>query len=141
MKRHHLIFLITFPGLIALCWTAFAAPAPEQSTESLKTSSETSSGERETTMRIMVGEQKRIQERLQISAPMEIELENGVDPVLEARENGFIIEATLEEVEAALAAAAKTTDPQDDLTAQELKHRGSYRFFTPDSGSAFHEEN
>jgi hypothetical protein len=66
---------------------------------------------------------------------MEQQLENGLDPVEEARENGFIIEATLEQVEAALAAAATTPDLEDDKRALDLKHRGSYRFYSPSAES------
>lgn len=74
---------------------------------------------------------KEVQRRVNMAAPMELELENGVDPVAEAEKNGFIIEATLEQVEAALAAAAATPDTEDDKRALELRHRGSYRFFSP----------
>ncbi len=70
-----------------------------------------------------------VQDRVQMSAPMAIETEAGIDPVVEAVNLGLIVDATLEQVEAALAAAAATSDPEDDLRALELKHRGSYRFF------------
>ena len=76
-----------------------------------------------------------VQERVHMAAPMEQRLENGVDPVEEARANGFIIEATLEQVEAALAAAAATPDLEDDKRALDLKHRGSYRFYSPSAES------
>ncbi|MFK7849666.1 MAG: hypothetical protein AB8D78_01710 [Akkermansiaceae bacterium] len=46
----------------------------------------------------------------------------------ELEESGFIIPATLEEVEAALKAAALTPETEDDKAALILKHRGSYRF-------------
>ena len=73
-------------------------------------------------------EQAFISERVHMAAPMELVLENGVDPIDEAVRSG-IIDATLEEVEAELSAAASTPDLQDDRDAIELKHRGSYRFF------------
>lgn len=74
---------------------------------------------------------QEVQEKVGMAAPMERQLENGVDPIEEARESGFIIEVTLEQVEAAIAAAAATEDPEDDKRAFELKHRGSYRFYAP----------
>jgi hypothetical protein len=77
----------------------------------------------------MEAAQEEILETLEISAPMELELEGGVDPVMEAMEKGFIIETTLEEVVAAIAAAEATPDPEDDIAAFKLKCRGSYRFF------------
>ena len=80
----------------------------------------------------MEEEQKRIADRLGMSAPMEIELIDGVDPVMEAMQKGLIIEATLEEVEAALAKAAATPDTADDIEAHRLKHGGSYRYFVPE---------
>lgn len=70
-----------------------------------------------------------VYERVQMSAPMAVEIEAGVDPVEEAVDLGLIVEVSLEEVEAALAAAAATPDPQDDLVAMDLRHRGSYRFY------------
>lgn len=71
-----------------------------------------------------------VQRRVKISAPMEL-VEDGPDAIAEAVANGFIVEATLEEVEAALTAAAATLDEEDDKRALELRHRGSYRFFSP----------
>lgn len=81
----------------------------------------------------MEEEQKRIADRLGMSAPMEIELVNGIDPVTEALNDGFIVEATLEEVEAALAKAAATPETTDDVEAYRLAHRGSYRYFEPEA--------
>jgi hypothetical protein len=84
----------------------------------------------------MEREQRRIAERVGMSAPMEIELVNGVDPIQEIMNDGFIMEATLEEVEAALSAALKTPTLNDDKAAHRLKHRGSYRFFAPDAATS-----
>ena len=53
----------------------------------------------------------------------------GVDSIQELYDSGFIIPATLEEVEAALKAAAMTPETEDDIAALILRHRGSYRFF------------
>jgi len=56
----------------------------------------------------------------------------GVDIIKELSDSGVIVPATLEEVEAALAAAALTPETDDDKAALILKHRGSYRFFLND---------
>ena len=56
----------------------------------------------------------------------------GVDSIQELYDSGFIIPATLEEVEAALQAAASTPETEGDRAALILKHRGSYRFFIND---------
>lgn len=139
MRRHHLIAIITLTGLAAFCWNAAASPAEQDSATESKSPPASTAGEKAEAIQRMEAEQKRVSECLHMTAPMEIELVNGVDPVIEAYENGFIIEATLEQVEAALAAAAKTSDPEDDLKALELKHRGYYRFFSPDSDRAIPE--
>lgn len=70
-----------------------------------------------------------VQDQVEMSAPMELEVEAGIDPVVEAYDLGVIVDVTLEQVEAALAAAALTPEIEDDQAALELKHRGSYRFF------------
>ncbi len=70
-----------------------------------------------------------VQARVEMSAPMEAEIEAGVDPVVEAVRLGVIIDASLSDVETALASAAASPDPEDDLRALDLKHRGSYRFY------------
>lgn len=70
-----------------------------------------------------------VQDTVEMSAPMELEYEAGVDPVVEAYDLGVIVDVTLEQVEAALAAAALTPEIEDDQAALELKHRGTYRFF------------
>lgn len=120
-------------------WSAITRASQADQTVPMDTESEGASGKAEPSVdraRIdrMEAEQRRIAERLGMSAPMEIELVNGIDPVVEALENGFIIEATLEEVEAALAKAAATPQKEDDIEAYRLVHRGSYRFFEPESG-------
>jgi len=72
---------------------------------------------------------KLIIENLKVAPFMEVELENDVDPVSKLEESGFIVEISREEVEAAVAAAVATPDPDDDQRALELMHRGSYRFY------------
>lgn len=71
--------------------------------------------------------------RLGMSAPLDAtettDPITGVDSIQQLYDSGFIIPATLEEVEAALHAAAQTPEPEDDTAALILMHRGSYRFF------------
>ena len=75
----------------------------------------------------------KILSRVGMSAPLDAtettDPITGVDSIQELYDSGFIIPATLEEVEAALKAAAMTPETEDDTAALILRHRGSYRFF------------
>jgi hypothetical protein len=77
--------------------------------------------------------EKQIRDRLGVAAHIDVadavDPMTGYDPVIELYEDGFIIPATIEEVEAALKAAAQTPEIEDDQAARRLKNRGSYRFF------------
>lgn len=79
---------------------------------------------------------EKIRNRLGIPSPLDASQTadplTGYDPMMELYESGLIVPATLEQVEAALKAAAATPDPEDDRAALILKHRGSYRFFVND---------
>lgn len=81
----------------------------------------------------MEAQRENIISRLGMSAPLDADETTdhttGIDAIQELQETGFIIPATIEEVESALRAAAETPDPEDDQAALILKHRGSYRFF------------
>ena len=72
-----------------------------------------------------------------MSAPMESETVDGVDPVQEAADLGWIIDVSLDEVESALDSAAATATADDDIEAMRLKHQGSYRFY---SGEVYSSE-
>ena len=122
--------------LITLSFTAFAQipegspeSPPEEAPGGAVSTDELESREEPVNEEALEAAIAEVGDRVQMSAPMAIEIDAGVDPVLEAVSLGLIVEATLEQVEAALAAAAATPDPEDDLRALELKHRGSYRFF------------
>lgn len=118
-------------ALLATGWTAIAFSAePEISRQSA------AAAQNDAALKQMEKDQARVVARLGVSAPMELELENGIDPIQKAVENGFIIEVTLEEVESALAAAAATTDVEDDKYALMLLHRGSYRYFSQEVRTA-----
>lgn len=69
-----------------------------------------------------------------VGMPVLMELSSALedDFVEKGIASGRIIDVTLEEVEAALQAAAQTEGVEDDIAAQLLKHRGSYRFILPE---------
>jgi hypothetical protein len=131
MKRQHPMKLtclaVSVAGLAAVSLSLFAAGSAQSPTPPASHADRAEVAMKE--------DIQDVQERVHMAAPMEQQLENGLDPVEEARENGFIIEATLEQVEAALAAAATTPDLEDDKRALDLKHRGSYRFYSPSAES------
>ena len=77
----------------------------------------------------MVSKQAEIIKRLGLSAPMEAPEAGEGDFVAEAVAQGIIVEVTLEEVVAAMDAAAATPSNKDDLAAMRLAHFGSYRYF------------
>ena len=133
MKPKSILFSLTIASSLALSWGILSfAEGTSENTPMSRTPGE--DGQRNNlSLAAMEKEQKRIVDRLQISAPMELELENGVDPVLEAYRSGYIVDATLEEVEAAMKAAAATPELEDDKAALRLRHRGSYRFFAPEA--------
>jgi hypothetical protein len=85
-------------------------------------------------IRRMDARKMEILSRVGMSAPLDAtettDPVTGVDSVQELYDSGFIIPATLEDVESALHAAAQTPEAEDDTAALILMHRGSYRFFT-----------
>ena len=118
MKNRIIPILVAAMALTAVAWSAIAI-----STEEPSTAEKTKSHDR------MVSKQADIIKRLGMSAPMEIPAAGETDFVTTAVEEGWIIEATLEEAEAALKAAAATPSNEDDIAAMRLVHRGSYRYF------------
>lgn len=131
MNRYHLVPILTLTSIFALYLSATAETKTREIITDANGSAKASEIAKTAAIVRMEKEQARIAARLGMSAPMEIETVNGRDPVAELIQSGFVIEATLEQVESALAAAAATPDPEDDQYALELKHRGSYRFFAP----------
>lgn len=85
------------------------------------------SSDSETETRLLAAEEQ-IRTRIGI-APMLVRSEDGNDPVEELEAMNLIIEVTLEEVEAALAAAAATEGLEDDIEAGRLQQFGSYRYY------------
>lgn len=130
--KSRLFYLIPAAAALSLVtWSAIALAADPAGRVASATA-ENPAAERAAALSRMEAAQATIIQRLCISAPMELELENGVDPVAEARGNGLILDVSLEQVEAALAAAAKTPELEDDQRAMNLKHWGSYRFYGGD---------
>jgi hypothetical protein len=126
--------------LFALCSLAALASSAEESKTGTTTNQESSvpteriSGAEDQSLTLQMKQQEsRIVHRLGMSAPLDAaettDPATGVDSIQELQDSGFIIPATLEQVEAALKAAAHTPDSEDDKAALILKHRGSYRFF------------
>jgi hypothetical protein len=77
----------------------------------------------------LVAAEELIRDRINI-APMFVQQEGSeTDQVVDLQAMGMIIEVTLEEVEAALAAAAATEEPEDDIEAARLQQWGSYRYY------------
>lgn len=136
MNRQQLVPILVLTGGAALCWSAFALGA-DPINHTPRTKDEASLAEANTKLLIEVArmdhEKLKISSRLGMSAPMEIDVEGGPDPVMALYDAGVIVEVTLEEVEQALAAAVSTPGVEDDKMALDLKHRGSYRFFAPDT--------
>lgn len=118
MKIRIIPILSVAIALTAVAWSAIAI-----STEEPSTAEKTKSHDR------MVIKQAEIIKRLGMSAPMEAPEAGEGDYVAEAVAQGIIVEVTLEEVVAAMDAAAATPSNEDDLAAMKLAHFGSYRFF------------
>ncbi len=77
--------------------------------------------------------EERVESALTITASMAVDETADIDPVAEAESFGLIIRVTLDEVKAALAAAAATPGKDDDAAALRLLHFGSYRYYAEDS--------
>jgi len=116
-----------------------ASPAAEFSNESkgdeahVETEGERGPVDHQVEVRRMEDQKCEILVRVGMAAPLDAaettDPSTGVDSVQEIYDSGFIIAVTLEEVEAALHAAAQTPETEDDTNALILMHRGSYRFF------------
>ena len=70
--------------------------------------------------------------RLGMAAPMEENSLLDSEDLRRKYAEGMIVDATIEQVESAISAAAKTPGTGDDIDALILKHRGTYRYFAPD---------
>ncbi len=82
----------------------------------------------------VAGKIRAAEENIRRRIGMPAQLEAGTDPARDAevehmRETGWLIEAGVEEVEAAIAAAKATPGKQDDVEAMAFAHRASCRFY------------
>lgn len=128
-----------FKGLALSLLVMLASPAAEFADESkgeevhLKTEGERGPVDDQVEVQRMEDQKCEILVRVGMAATLDAaettDPSTGIDPVLKIYDSGFIISATLEEVEAALHAAAQTPETEDDTNALILMHRGSYRFF------------
>lgn len=143
MKRQHPMKLkhniVAVAGLVA-CSLSLAVSAVEVAPQTK--SSAKAAADQQLEIDRMVSKRAEIIKRLGMSAPLEAPEAGEGDFVAEAVAQGIIVEVTLEEVVAAMDAAASTPSNEDDLAAMRLAHFGSYRFFldgkspgekTPDS--------
>lgn len=74
-----------------------------------------------------------VRTRLHRPAMLEVSEDPGDEAeIMELYNSGWIIQATVDEVEAALQAAAATPDTEDDRAALVLAHRASCRYFLED---------
>ncbi len=122
--------------LLAFAFPVLAEERPKTQETEKTESSEPAADTPEVVAAKLDHDQKQVRDRVGIAALMEVDPDAGPDLVAEGVRSGYIIEVTLEEVEAALASAAATPDPEDDKRALDLRHRGSYRFFSPSTASA-----
>jgi hypothetical protein len=123
--------LLTLSSLVVLASSAAEFSEESEGVESLL-EMEVQRAQR-AAIRRMEARKMEILSRVGMSAPLDAtettDPITGVDSVQELYDSGFIIPATLEDVEAALHAAAQTPEAEDDTAALILMHRGSYRFF------------
>jgi len=121
--------LACFPLSAILIWTAAAQTDPDQSNPTPEEAAQSEAVAR------MEQREAEILERVGLPSHLALPAPGEEDIAAVALERGLIVEATLEEVEAALNAAKATPELDDDFEAMKLAHRGSYRFFLDDKPS------
>jgi len=104
------------------------------------TKSEAPARDAEVDQGVLEDAKAEVQDRVDMSAPMELPEEGEEDFVAIAEKEGWITDVTLEEVEAALNAAKATPSKDDDIAAMRLAHRGSYRFYVDEAAAATESE-
>ncbi len=133
MKSKKILFACACSGAILLGLRVFALPdkAGDASTDNAATIENATSTEMAAEMRVKMDRAAaNVRERLHMSAMLEVSDDSAEEAeIAELYRSGWIIEATVEEVEAALKAAAATPSLEDDIAAQILAHRASCRFF------------
>ncbi|GAA5129286.1 hypothetical protein JIN84_03180 [Luteolibacter yonseiensis] len=128
MKINLKAVLACFPLSAVLIWSA-AAQSSNESSEASQDEPVVSGTSAE-----IVAEMEQAASEIRTRLHMPALLDVTEDPEREAEiaelyRSGWIIKATVEEVEAAIEAAAATPDLEDDRAAQVLAHRASCRYF------------
>ncbi|GAA5121172.1 hypothetical protein JIN84_00345 [Luteolibacter yonseiensis] len=125
MKIHISTVLACFPLSAILIWTA----AAQADLETGGGDGPTSGPDSEVQARL---EQAASEIRTRLHRPAMLEVsDNPADEaeIAELYHSGWIIDATVDEVEAALQAAEATPEPEDNVAALILAHRASCRYF------------
>ncbi len=135
MKSTIKLAAILLPSLALLGVTAFALDSGADSQAAASPGSPVATEDAAAVAR-MEEQKAEIITRVGMSAPMELPEDDEEDFVTEAQKIGWIVEVSLDEVEAALKAAAATPSHDDDIAAKRLAHRGSYRFYLDEQDSA-----
>jgi hypothetical protein len=139
MKSKLKYSLLGLPWVVTLCVAALAQADNETLTGGTTQQSGGSASGDQTGSG--TGEDSELQDKLDLAAAeirdrlgMPAMLEESGDPAQEAEiaelhSSGWIVEATVDEVAAALDAAKATPTPDDDVAARILAHRASCRYF------------
>lgn len=117
--------LTMIPLFVALAWSAFAqSDIPAPGTEADENAAAVAA---EAKLDQAVAE---VTTRLHMPAMLEISEDPAQEAeIAELHQSGWIVDATVDEVESALQAAAATPELEDNIAALILAHRASCRFF------------
>lgn len=136
MKLKITILTTAFAGIICLAtWRVSANPEASNDLGQLNTPGnhdpasveEADPAKIETRIKEQEGE---VRDRLELPALIVDRGDRGEEAeILELYRSGWIINATVDEVDAALKAAEKTPELEDDVAARVLAHRASCRYF------------
>ena len=129
MKSKSILLALACSGALLFGLRGFALPAITGETSTEKAGE--TSAEKTAEMRAKLDKaEKNVRDRLHMSAMLEVTDDAGVEQNMAyLHRSGWIINATVEDVEAARKAAAATPSLDDDKIAEELAHRASCRFF------------
>lgn len=129
MKSKQILLALACCGSLLFGLRLFALP--EKTGEVSPDKSEAASAAEAAEMRTKLDRAaKNVRDRLHMSAMIEVSDDPGEEAeIAELYRSGWIIEATVDEVEAALKAAAATPALEDDVAARCLAHRASCRYF------------
>ena len=123
--------VLTLSASAVIGWSAITRASQTDKTSEAMSSSHDPSDKKSAAMRVKLDRASaKVRDRLHMSCMIEV----SDDPAEEAEiaelfRSGWIIEATVEDVEAARQAATATPGLEDDAAAQALAHRASCRFF------------